>query len=129
MAPRSTLGVYEIGTLTGIYGAIVVFNDNFSGTILWDTGELNAVKFASEEINLADSADSLSGDITDIKSAISSDLTLVRNMIAGAWKIDHERFQMIFFKEDNVTEVARFDLRNKRNEPSFLSVFSRQKVP
>jgi hypothetical protein len=127
-ASRSTLGVYEVGILTGIYSAPVTFSDNFSGTILWDTGEAPEPTFASEEINLSDSAGSLSGDITDIKSAISSDLTLVRDMIAGRWSIDHENFQMIFYKEDNATEVARFDLRDKNDKPSYLSVFNRHKA-
>lgn len=128
ISSRSTLGVYEIGILTGIYGASVTFSDNFSGTILWDTGEPLDDVFASEEINLSDSASSLSQDITNIKGAISSDLTLVRDMIAGQWKIDPENSQMIFYKEDNQTEVARFDLRDKNNNPSYLSVFNRRKV-
>jgi hypothetical protein len=124
---RTDAGVYEIGTGTGVYAASIEFPDDFSGTILWDTGEATAV-YASEEQNFTDSAASLAGDLTVIKSSIDSDLTFIRDMIGGRWKIDHENFQMIFYKEDNVTEVARFDLRDKTGAPSFLSVFNRQKV-
>ena len=31
-------------------------------------------------------------------------------MIGGRWKIDKDTDQMIFYKDDNVTEVARFNL-------------------
>ena len=128
VAPRSQLGVYEIGILTGIYGATVALSDNFSGTILWDTGEATGEAFASEEINLQDSAWTLSSDITDIKSSISTDLTFVRDMIGGRWRIDPVNFQMVFYKEDNTTEVARFSLRDKNENPSYLSVFDRNRV-
>lgn len=128
VSPRTELGVYEIGILTGVYGAAIEFSDSFNGTILWDTGEATGEAFASEEINSSDFAGSISGDITDIKSAVASDLTFIRDMIGGRWRIDSENFQMIFYKEDNMTEVARFDLRDKNDNPSYLSVFNRNKV-
>lgn len=114
---RVTAGVYEVGTGTGVYGAEVSFPDDFSGTILWDTGEGATSSYASEEQNFADSPASL-----------SDDLTFVRDMIGGKWKIDHESYQMIFYKDDNVTEVARFDLKDKNQSPSYLSVFHRSRV-
>ena len=36
---RSTAGVVEIGTSTGIYAANVSMDDGFTGIVLWDTGE------------------------------------------------------------------------------------------
>jgi hypothetical protein len=128
IASRSVLGVYEVGIMTGIYAASITFPDGFAGSILWDTGQGADAVYATEEQNFTDSASSLSGDITSIKSALDADLTFVKDMLGGRWRIDHENFQMIFYKHDNVTEVARFDLRDKNNDPSFLSVFHRNRV-
>lgn len=124
---RSTVGVHEVGSGTGIYAAPVAFPDNFTGSILWDTGQGTDTVYASEEQNNTDSAASLTGDITSIKTAIDSDLTFVKDMIGGRWRIDHETSQMIFYKGDNATEVARFNLRDKNNDPSYLSVFDRNR--
>jgi hypothetical protein len=117
VSSRSSVGVYEVGLQTGIYGANISFPDQFNGTILWDTGQGDSSSFASEEQNFSDSAISL-----------TSDLEFVKDMIGGKWQIDHENFQMIFYKGDNVTEVARFDLKDKNDNPSFLSVFHRNRV-
>ena len=128
ISSRSTLGVYEVGIETGIYAASITFADNFAGTILWDTGQADNTVYASEEQNFADSPVSLTSDLTTIKTTLDADLTFVKDMLGGRWRIDHENFQMIFYKNDNVTEVARFDLRDKNDDPSYLSVFHRNRV-
>lgn len=128
VAPRNTSGVHEVGIGTGIYAASVTFPDSFSGSILWDTGQGADTVYASEEQNNTDSAASLTGDITSIKTAIDADLTFVKDMIGGRWCIDPETAQMVFYKGDNTTEVARFDLRDKNDKPSYLSVFDRNRV-
>ena len=116
ISPRTTSGVYEVGSTTGIYGAEITIPESFSGTILWDTGNGGSTVYASEEINYTDSA-----------AFLSADLEFVKDMIGGRWVIDHDNFQMIFYKHDNSTEVARFDLRDKNNDPSYLSVFHRKR--
>lgn len=128
VSARSTAGVHEVGNNTGIYAASVVFPDNFIGSILWDTGQGGDTVYASEEQNNTDSAASLTNDITSIKSAIDADLTFVKDMIGGRWHIDHETAQMVFYKGDNSTEVARFNLRDKNDNPSYLSVFDRNRA-
>ena len=128
VAARSTTGVHELGTGTGIYAASVTFPDSFAGSVLWDTGQGASTVYASEEQNFADSAASLTTDLTSIKTSIDADLTFVKDMIGGRWRIDHENFQMIFYKHDNSTEVAKFDLRDKNDDPSYLSVFHRNRV-
>jgi len=35
---------------------------------------------------------------------------------------------MIFFAADNVTEIARFNMKDENNNPSVESVFSRTRV-
>jgi hypothetical protein len=78
---RSVLGVYEVGIMTGIYAASITFPDGFAGSILWDTGQGADTVYASEEQNFTDSASSLSGDISSIKSALDADLTFVKDML------------------------------------------------
>ena len=125
---RSAIGVYEIGPLTGIYGANITFPDQFNGTVLWDTGQGDSTVYASEEQNFTNSAVALAPEIQSIKDVLSTDLVFVKDMIGGRWCIDHEAFQMVFYKGDNTTEIARFNLRDKNSNPSFLSVFDRNRV-
>ena len=128
VSPRSTLGVHEVGSNTGIYASSIDFPDGFTGSILWDTGQGVDTVFASEEQNNTESASALTSDISTIKTALNDDLTFVKDMLGGQWKIDDDNFQMIFYKDDNTTEVARFDLIDNKGAPSFLSVFLRRRV-
>lgn len=114
--PRTDTGVFEMGANTGNYGAQITFPANFSGTILWDTGEATPV-YASDEYNAG-----------EIPASLTSDVAFIKDMIGGRWTIDSATYQMIFYKDDNVTEVARFDLKDKNGNPSFLSVFTRQRA-
>lgn len=47
---RTTSGVTELHTSTGIYGATINFDDGWNGMILWDTGEATP-KYGSEDFN------------------------------------------------------------------------------
>lgn len=47
---RTITGVFEVGTNTGIYGYLVSFDDDWIGTILWDTGEVSP-RYGVEEFN------------------------------------------------------------------------------
>lgn len=108
---RSTTGVHEIGTGTGLYGAQVSFASAFSGSIMWDTGDGSSKVYAVEEVN------SIDGSVQYIK-----DLT------AGMWKIDGTSKQMIFYAEDNATELARYNLKDSSGAGSVTEVFEREKV-
>ena len=44
----------------------------------------------------------------------------------GRWYINNN--QMIFYKEDNVTEVARFNLFDDNGNPTMDAVFDRVKI-
>jgi hypothetical protein len=48
---RITAGVAEVGTNTGIYGALVEVPDGFQGSILWDTGEGESTVYAGGAVN------------------------------------------------------------------------------
>ena len=109
-AARSTAGVHEVGTDTGIYASQINFTTEFSGSILWDTGGGNP-RYASEEYNPTDERLKFNYDIA-----------------GGKWILDPTLNQMIFFAEDNTTEIARFDMKDSAGSPTVNEVFSRTRT-
>jgi|TARA_R110001583_G_scaffold176504_1_gene331193 hypothetical protein len=108
---RSTTGVHEIGTGTGLYGAQVSFAAAFSGSIMWDTGDGSSTAYAVEEVN-----------------AIDGSVQYIKDLTAGKWKIDSSTSQMIFYAEDNSTELARYNLKDSAGVASVSEVFERVKA-
>ena len=106
---RSTTGVHEVGTSTGIYAAPITFSSLFSGSILWDTGEaaLLAV-YATEEYNQTEDK-----------------LNFIKGISGGRWKLDQTTKQMVFYDDDNTTIVARFSMYNSSKNSSVDSVHQR----
>ena len=104
---RVTSGVGEILAGSGIYSASVYFATNFSGSILWDSGESSPV-YATEEYRPTEEK-----------------IDFIHDIEGGMWKIDKDDSQMIFYKKDNATEIARFDLKDENDAASVESVFSR----
>ena len=116
---RITAGIGEVLSGAGIYSSSIYFSDNFSGSILWDTGELSPT-YASEDYS--PSIDNLSKTV----NLISGSVDFTKNHSAGRWKLVEEDYQMIFYKEDNVTELARYDLFDGSGSPSVSAVFERR---
>jgi hypothetical protein len=56
----------------------------------------------------------------------TTELSYLRDITDGRWKIVSN--QMIFYKSDNITEVARFNLFDSTGNPSEINVFDRQRV-
>ena len=67
-------------------------------------------------------AQSLSGDIVDMKD----DTTFIRNIEGGRWQVIGN--QMVFFAEDNATEIARFNLYDDMGQLNSEVVFQRRRV-
>jgi len=97
-------GIYELGTSTGIYGAELNLSTQFSGSILWSVTNSPAV-FASEEIKI--------------------DQKMARYIHTGRWKIDKEENQMIFYQDDNSTEIAKYNLLDETGAGSTSKIFER----
>ena len=106
---RVTSGVGEVRSGSGIYSGSVHISNNFTGYLLWDSGESTPI-YASEDI--------------DVISIVEN----TKQMTSGKWRIDSSSNQMIFYGEDNVTEISRFNLFDSSGSPSVSSVFSRVKV-
>lgn len=52
-------------------------------------------------------------------------LGFIRDIEGGRWKVDTATNEMVFFKEDNVTVVARFNLFNQFGAAATDNVFER----
>ena len=105
--PRSTTGVHEVGTSTGIYAAQITFATQFSGSILWDTGA-SSPAYAAEQYN-----------------PIAENIEFIKDIEGGRWTINGTTNKMTFYKSDNVTVVAEFDLQDSSGTPSVTEVFTR----
>ena len=103
-ASRATAGVYEVAAGSGLYGIQISVANVFSGSIVWDVETVHAV----DEVNTA--------------------TEYTRQMTEGRWKIDSSTNQMIFYSADNVTEIARFDLKDSDGTAAVANVFERLRV-
>tara|TARA_B100000214_G_C23934620_1_gene612517 strand:- start:881 stop:1348 length:468 start_codon:yes stop_codon:yes gene_type:complete len=109
-----TGSIGEVISGSGIYSASIYITDNFTGHILWDTGE-STPTYASEDID----------NTLTMMTTVSSSVTFIRDHTAGRWQIDKNENVMIFYKEDNETEVARYGLFDADGTPSHSAVFER----
>ncbi len=53
-------------------------------------------------------------------------LAFLKSIEGGRWKIENN--QMIFYDEDNTTEIARFNLYDSAGQPATQNVFERRRV-
>jgi hypothetical protein len=65
----------------------------------------------------------------------SADLTTLETKIeflyqiqGGRWLIDENNDQMVFYEDDNTTEIARFNLFDVNGTPAYINVFERRRV-
>ena len=70
-----------------------------------NTGIYELAVFASEEIKI--------------------DQKMARYIHTGRWKIDKEENQMIFYQDDNSTEIAKYNLLDETGAGSTSKIFER----
>lgn len=63
---------------------------------------------------------------TDKIPSLESLLAFISSIEGGRWKIENN--QMIFYEDDNVTEVARFNLYDADGQPAETDIFERERV-
>ena len=100
-------GVYEMGSSTGLYGVELNLSTQFSGSIVWSVSG-NSNVFATEEIKL--------------------DQKMARYIHTGRWVVSESLKQMIFFQDDNTTEIARYGLFDRSGAPSIDELFERRLI-
>jgi hypothetical protein len=106
LSARNT-GVYELGTSTGLYGVELNLSTQFSGSIVWSVTSSPRV-FATEEVKM--------------------DQKMARYIHTGRWEVDESTKQMIFYQDDNSTEIARYALFDRNGNSSIQELFERRLV-
>ena len=100
-------GIYQLGNSTGLYGVELNLNNRFSGSIVWSI-DGNTSVYATEEIKI--------------------DQKMARFIHTGKWIIDEDTKQMIFYEDDNTTEIARYNLFDRDGNASIDEIFERVRV-
>lgn len=125
ITPRTTTGVYQLTAGSGLYAAYVSWPDPFNGQILWDcpaftgsSGLIRSQSFATEQHNTDRAYVFLTG-------TIAPQVQGLYDVAFGRWKIDKVANTMTFYRADNVTIVAVFDLLDDTGAPTFDGVFER----
>lgn len=81
---RTTNDIYELGVLSGCYGKEITFPDNWTGSILWDSGAPNPVH-ASEDYDVEGIIDKIEEDTSAATPA---------NIAAAVWDALHIDYQL-----------------------------------
>ena len=100
-------GIYELGTSTGLYGVELNLSTQFSGSIVWSVNG-NSSAFATEEVKV--------------------DQKMARYIHTGRWQVDETTKEMIFYQDDNSTEIARYALFDRSGAASIDELFERKLV-
>lgn len=128
VSARTVTGVYQLTSSSGVYAANVSFPDDFHGQILWDTGTAFAsTYYAAEEYNVEANNPNVDATLSML-TAVSGSVVALYDINYGRWRIDKVTNQMVFYKADNATVVATFDLFDDAGAAAFDSVFERRKV-
>ena len=106
LSARNT-GVYELGTDTGLYGVQLDLSTQFSGSIVWSVNG-NTNVYATEEVKI--------------------DQKISRYIHTGRWQVDEDTNQMVFFQDDNTTEIARYELLDRNGNSSITELFERRLI-
>lgn len=77
VSSSANTGIYELGSITGIYGVELNLSPQFSGSIVWSVTSAPSV-FATEEVKI--------------------DQKMARYIHTGRWTVDSSTNQMVFFK-------------------------------
>ena len=59
---------------------------------------------------------------------LRTDITFIKEIEGGRWKIDTNTKQMIFYDEAGTAEIAKFQLYDKDHSPSDINVFERERI-
>lgn len=117
---RTTVGVYQLTSGSGLYAANVTYPNSFNGQIMWDcpaVGVLSA-SYATEnyDFRIADTWSETNGLTGSIQSLL--------DVGYGNWQIVGN--QMVFYASGSTsTAVATFNLLDDVGNPTMDAVFKR----
>jgi hypothetical protein len=67
-------------------------------------------------------------DIKDLLGSMGTDISFIKKIEGGRWKINTNTKQMIFYDEAGTIEVAKFQLYDKDHAPSDTNVVERERI-
>lgn len=67
-------------------------------------------------------------DIEDLLGSLGTDVSFIKKVEGGRWKIDTNTKQMTFYDEAGIVEIAKFQLYDKDHSPSDVNVFERERI-
>ena len=67
-------------------------------------------------------------NIEDSLGSMGTDISFIKKIEGGRWKIDTTTKQMIFYDEAGTVEIAKFQLYDKDHSPSDINVFERERI-
>jgi len=129
---------------TGYYGNLYILNEAISkeniSIAVWDEpysdyttssgtmGYLQGVVGEGTSPGSGPSADEIAEAVWQEPEAVQllSDVDFIKDVEGGRWEIVNN--QMIFYGEDNATEIARFNLYNESGVPGEENIFKRVRV-
>jgi hypothetical protein len=150
--PRTAEILTQVGALTGTVGAIgseiLVISGNIDAlgsqlTVVSGNVDLAVSNAAQAAINsygtftkileVSSSVSNINTDFDSVSSAVSSAVTVLNSVTQDIYDMQFGRWhvvgnQMVFYRADNVTEIARFDLKDDAGNPTMDAVFERVKV-
>lgn len=134
VSSRTTTGVYQLTSGSGLYAALVRFPAGFHGQLIWDcpaftgsSGFMFAQSYAIEQYNVEEN-DPRVADVWQMVNDVTGSIAGLYDVAFGRWRIDTATNQMIFYRDDNSTVVATFDLFDETGVPTFDGVFERRLV-
>ena len=118
-----TRGTLKDGNVVGGVGGVPVKNTGGNDTIM----QLGAVATTIGDTT-SFALETTSQEIKTKTDTIDwADIEAIVDEIGGKWEIVGN--QMIFYKEDNITEVMRFNLFDASGNPAMTDVLKRERVP
>ena len=128
---RTTTGVVQLQSGSGLYSANVVWPDNFNGQIMWDCpqitssfGTVLAPAYAAEQYNVQ-ANDPKVADTWNMVTGLTGSIQGLYDVAFGRWKIDKVAKTMTFYRPDNTTVVAVFKLYDDAGNPVYDGVYDR----
>ena len=119
-------------------GSLYYFDYDYSSGIYIAIFYENGVPKASQAYSIRDTAQQLSQSGVDIivgaidtsldakLEELKANIEFIKHIEGGKWKIVGN--QMIFYKDDNGAEVARFDLFDINGKPATINVTERRRA-
>lgn len=123
---RVSSSVYQLTSGSGIYASYIQFPDEFRGQIMWDSGtEQLPTVYAAEEYNVEQNNPLVRETYLRLL-LMSGSVETIKDYQEGRWHIAGTT--MTFYKADNVTMIAQFNLFDDTGSPSNDGVFQRVKI-